>query len=216
METKLFALKISPREKEAMDYVAKETDRTLSKVYYRPLQNIVHETLGVVLLHKIDRRMPSRLKDLKILTFEDDEPDKITLPIIEDFVELMINPSNRKQFNEIFEGIEFVAKDFLLYKLNSREIAREIGKLYLESHGSLSKTDLNLAQNIFFKYMLELYYKLTAIGSFNSLNTEWFNKRLKIKGFEMRLIKSYLDKYREVKAEAIEIEEVIEVSEIKD
>lgn len=215
METKLFALKITKREKEAMDYTAKETSRTLSKLYYKSLQNTIYETLGIVLLYKIDRRISGGLIELKSLNLDDENTTKLNFPILEDFVEFMIEPNNRHQFNEIFENIDFIVKDFLLYKLNIKEIARAIGRLYIEKNGNFSKTDLVLARQIFFEYMLSLYYKLTAIGSLKNLNTEWYNKRSKIKEFELKLISSYLNKYREVKAEAIKIEEVFEVSEYK-
>ncbi len=215
METKLFALKISKREKEAMDYTAKETDRTLSKLYYKPLQTTIYETLGVVLLYKIDRRISSGLIELKSISLDDEESNKLNFPILEDFVELMIEPNNRRQFNEIFDNIDFVVKDFLLYKHKIKEIARAVGRVYIEKNGNFNKINLDLAHEIFFEYMLSLYYKLTAIGSLKNLNTEWFNKRLKIKDFESKLINSYLIKYREVKAEAIEIEEIFEVSEYK-
>jgi hypothetical protein len=213
MDTKLFAIKISKREKEAMDFTAKETGRTLSKLYYKPLQSTVHETLGLTILFKIDRRISISLKEVKKINLVDDEQEKLSIPIIEDFVEFMIKPSNRREFNEIFNNVEFVAKDFLLYKLNVQEISREVGRLYLEKNGKLDSIDLRLAYNIYFEYMLLLYYKLTGIGSLKNLNTEWYNKQDKINKFKSKLINTYLTKYRDEKAEAIEIEEIIEVSE---
>jgi hypothetical protein len=86
----------------------------------------------------------------------------------------------------------------------------------LEKNGKLDKIDLMLAYDIFFEYMLSIYYKLTAIGSLKNLNTEWFNKRAKVHDFKTKLIKTYLIKYRDEKAEAIEIEEIFEVSEYRD
>jgi hypothetical protein len=215
MDTKLFAIKISKREKDAMDFTAKVTGRTLSKLYYKPLQSTIHEILGLALLFKIDRRISITLKDIKNINFEDGEQVKLSIPIIEDFVEFMIEPNNRREFNELFDNVEFVVKDFLLYKLNVQEISRSIGRLYLDKHGRLDKINLGITYDIFFDYMLSLYYKLTAVGSLKNLNTEWYNKRLKIHTFETKLIQTYLNKYRDEKAEAIEIEEVLEVSEYR-
>ena len=86
----------------------------------------------------------------------------------------------------------------------------------MEKNGNLDKIDIELARAIFFEYMLSLYYKLTGVGSLKNLNSEWYNKRSKIKSFQTELITSYLKKYRDEKAEVIEIEEVFEVSEYKE
>ena len=216
METKLFALKIPKHEKEAMDYTARETGRTLTKLYYKSIQTLIFETLGIILLNKIDRRMLGSLKNLKDIRFEDEDAKKHSTPIIEDFVELMIEPNNRRVFNEIFDNIEFVIKEFLLYKLDLKVIARSLGRLYLEKIGNFDRINIDLARALFFEYMLSQYYKLTAIGSLKNLNTEWYNKRIQIKNFEAKLIKMYLEKYRDEKVEAIEIEEILEVSEYRE
>ena len=198
-----------------MDFTAKITGRTLSKLYYQPLQSTIHELLGIAILFKIDRRISVNLKDIKTFNFGEDDQEKLAIPILEDFVEFMIEPNNRREFNEIFENVEFVVKDFLLYKLNIREISRAVGRIYLEKNGRLDKIDIGPAYDVFFEYMLFLYYKLTAIGSLKNLNTEWYNKRIKVQDFKTKLIQTYVNKYREEKAEAIEIEEVFEVSEYR-
>jgi hypothetical protein len=215
MDTKLFAIKIPRRIKDAMDYTSKETGRTLSKLYYNSLQKTIYEIFGLVVLYKIDRRGNTRLEDLLSLISDSDVAKNIIPGVVTDFLDLMEDEDNRQAFHEIFENL-VIEEDGVLAEMDFVEAARGIGHAYLEREGSLKKIDLELGRDIFFNYMISMYYRTAAIGSLKILNTEWYRKQRKIKEFQNGLIAQYLEKYKEEKVEAIELEEILEVSELKD
>ena len=215
METKLFAIKIPKKIKDAMDYTSKETGRTLSKLYYHSLQKTIYEIFGLVILYKIDRRGQTRLEALLSL-FSDSEIGKNIIPgIVADFIDLMEEEENKQSFKEIFENV-MIEEEGVLSDMDYIDAARDIGHAYLERDGSMTKIDLALGRDIFFNYMTALYYRTAAIGSLKILNTEWYRKQRKIKAFQENLIEQYLEKYKEEKVDAIELEEILEVRELRE
>lgn len=215
MESKLFAIKIPRRLKDAMDYTSKETGRTLSKLYYDSLQKTIFEIFGLVILYKIDRRGTTRIEDLLSLLSDKTISQSIIPGVVADFIDLMDNEKNRQAFHEIFNNI-VIEEDGLASEMDFLEIARQVGHAYLEREGNLNKIELDLSREIFFNYMISLYYRTSAVGSLKVLNTEWYRKQRHLKEFRESLISQYLEKYKEEKVEAIELEEILEVSELKD
>ena len=213
MNSKLFAIKIPENEKIAMDYVANVTNNTLSKLFYKPIQDAIATNLGLILLYKIDLRNSTKLSDLHEDLMSYKSLQNRSLPIIEDFVSLMLDKSIKKSFWSIFSNIELNEKEFLLYDLNLAEIANYLGREYISHHGDFEEIDLNLARNIFFNYMLMTYFNITALGSINKLNNDWNNRQPLVKQFQSQLISRYLNRFQPKKVEAIKLDEIMEVSE---
>jgi hypothetical protein len=213
MDTKLFAIKIPENEKIAMDYISKATNNTLSKIFYKPLQEAIFANLGFILLHKIDVKNTTKLSALPEVLFSHRLTPSRSLPIIEDFVSLILDKNLKSTFWKIFGDIQLNEKDFLLHELDINELASYIGEKYLLNHGSLEDLDLNLARNLFFNYMLMTYFNTTALGSIKKLNFEWSNRKSLIKQFQSQLIARYLNRFKPKKLEAIKVDELLEVSE---
>jgi len=206
MERQLFAIKLSGREKEAMDYTASQMGKTLSKLYYEPLKVSIHETLGLVLLYKVDRRRHTDLRELDIDTLREIPTHGLgenTPPIILDFYNL-IN-ENLKEFEAIFESVDFDHDLEPMHELDVRQVARELGAEYIDQGGNLKKVEFQLATQIFFQQMISLYYRNTAVGSLKNLNTEWYLKRMSINRFKDGLIRSYEKMAEKQPAEAMEV-----------
>ncbi len=216
MDTKLFAIKIPENEKIAMDYISNITNNTLSKMFYKPLQEAIFKRLGLILLYKIDLRNSSKISGLNDVMLTSRPLSANTLPIIEDFVNLMLDKNLKKPFWEIFGDVEQNEKDFFLYEVDIEEMAYHLGKKYLENDGDFDKLDLNMARNVFFNYMLETYFNMTAIGSINKLNQRWSNRQPMIKQFQSQILTKYLNKFQPAKIEAIRLDDIIEVAEYKE
>ena len=213
MDTKLFAIKIPENEKIAMDYISKATNNTLSKIFYKPIQEAIFAKLGLILLYKIDVRNNTKLTELPEELFSHHLTPSRSLPIIEDFVSLILDKNLKSTFWKIFGNIQLNEKDFLLHELDINELTSSMGENYILNHGSLKEIDLNLARNLFFNYMLITYFNTTALGSIQKLNLEWSNHKSLIKQFQSQLIARYLNKFQPKKLEAIKVDELIEVSE---
>jgi hypothetical protein len=213
MNTKLFAIKVPENEKNAMDYISKITKNTLSKVFYKPLQNAIYTNLGLILLYKIDLRNTAKISDINIEFFDIKENPNQSLPIIEDFIGLMLDKNLRTAFWSIFNDIQINEKDFLFHELDLTEIAFHVGKEYVSRFGNFEEIDLNLTRTIYFNYMLMTYFNITAMGSIQKLNHEWTSNNHQIKNFQEQLITKYLTRFQEKKVEAMKVDEIFEVSE---
>lgn len=216
MNSKLFAIKIPENEKSAMDYISNVTNKTLSKIFYKPLQNAIYTDLGFILLFKIDLRNIAKLSNLSDDVFHKISMANQPIPIIEDFISLMLDRNVKKSFWNIFGDIQLNEKNFLLHDLDITSLANQLGKEYLLRNGTLQEIDLNLARDIFFNYMLNVYFNTTALGSIQNLNAEWSRHQPLIKQFQGQLLAKYLNKFQAKKLEAIKIDELVEVSEYVD
>ena len=196
-----------------MDYISNVTEFPLSKLFYKPLQNAIFSNLGLILLYKIDIRNTLKISQLHDEVLNYQSSSKTTLPIIEDFVSLILDKNIKNIFWKMFGDLQLNEKDFLLHELNIIELANFMGKEYLLSNGSLEEIDLELARNIFFNFMLRTYFDTTALGSINKLNLEWNNHQPSIKQFQSQIIAKYLNKFQPKKLEAIKVDELMEVSE---
>lgn len=213
METKLFAIKIPENEKIAMDYISNVTNNTLSKLFYKPLQNAIFANLGIILLYKIDLRNTTKISQLHNELLSHKALSTQSLPIINDFMALMLDKNLKNTFWNIFGDIQLNEKEFLLHELDITDLAFYMGNEYLSKHGNLEEIDLNLARNLFFNYMLLTYFNTTALGSINKLNLEWSNHQPLIKQFQSQIIAKYLNKFQPKKLEAIKVDELMEVDE---
>ncbi|UCG70429.1 MAG: hypothetical protein JSV09_05285, partial [Thermoplasmata archaeon] len=106
----------------------------------------------------------------------------------------------------LFSDLNFSDKSFLLHEINLHELARHMGKDYLERGGSLTAIDLELAYELFFERMLSIYYSLTAEGSLEVLHSAWDDNYPKITMFKDSLLREYKAKYGKSFVEIFEVE----------
>ena len=192
MEAKTFAIKLERRIKEAMDYISRETGDTLTKLYYRPIQETTYETLGRLLLRKL----------------EGVELTERHVPLmVEEFFQLIEKKDVKEEFRRIFSGVQFVDKEWLQYEMDMKEINTSVGKAYIDAGGKFEPISRRLVKEIFFTNMLQMTYKHTAMGMFKNLDDEWHRNAHRIERFRDWLIRKHEDLYGH------DIEEVEEVYE---
>ena len=212
-KTELFAIKLPKHEKEAMSYTANETGKTLTKVFYRAIQETIHEQLGLVLLEKLSR---SRADVEATSAGERTEREEMRRPpafvrrdapaIVADFAHLMEAKETRRQFHEIFDGIQFAEKEWLLYEVDLSALAQVLGRRYLEEEGGFDPVDLNLAKYLFFDYMIRGTYDLTCMGLLKTLEDRWQTEKARIERFRDGLIHLYEETFeRPVEVEVVEV-----------
>jgi len=206
--TELFALKLPKNEKDAMNYIADEKGATLTKVFYKNIQQTIYEQLGLVLLDKLSRPRVEGKKDKA----DDRRPSyvKRNAPnIVVDFVHIMDAKDRKKGFHSIFEDLQFTEKEWLLYEIDITKLAKHMGKEYLEMDGTFDPVDLDLAKSLFFDYMIHMTYQLTAIGLLKTLDDEWQKNQARIERYKDELIAEYEQTFED----ALEVVEVVEVED---
>jgi hypothetical protein len=206
MKTELFAIKLPKKEKDAMNYTAQETGKTLTKVFYKAIQQTIYEQLGIVLLEKLSRPAIDKEEESEIARVPA-YVRKNAANIVIDFVHLIEDKANKKDFHEIFENLQFAEKEYLLYEINSTELAYNLGKTYLDNDGGFEPPNLTLAKYLFFDYMIRQAYHLTAMGLLKTLDDEWTKNLPKIERFRDRMITQYEKTFED----AVEVVEVVEV-----
>lgn len=203
--TELFALKLPKAEKDAMNFIALEMGKTLTKVFYRTIQHTIHEQLGLVLLDKLSR---PKIDENKTGKGKIPSYIKRTVPnIVVDFVHMMEEKDRRANFHKIFDKLQFTEKEWLLYEIEITKLAKHMGEKYLDHDGSFDPVDIDLAKEIFFDYMIHMTYQLTAMGLLKTLDDEWEKNQARIVRYKDVLIAEYEQIYED----AIEVVEVVEV-----
>lgn len=207
MEKKMFAIKVPAKKKEAMDLVARETKRTLANIYYEPLERFIHESLGAVILGKLDEiRGNVRSVEIVRLLLGNNKGTKITPTAIKDFIEMMTTEGGGRKFKMLFPDLSFSDKSFLLHDIDLHELVENMGREYLERGGNLSTIDIELAHELFFEHMLSNYYSLTAEGSLDTLRATWNDNYPKVTMFRDSLLREYKAKYGKSFVEIFEVE----------
>lgn len=208
IEKKMFAIKVPAKEKDAMDLVGRETKRTLANIYLEPLQRSIHESLGAVILGKMDEMRGNKRNEdvIRFLLNGSNSTAKIAPMIIKDFIQSMTVEGGGRKFKMLFSDLNFTDKSFLLHEINLHELARHLGREYLERGGSLNVIDLELAYELFFERMLSIYYSLTAEGSMEVLHSAWDDNYPKITMFKDSILREYKAKYGRSFVEIFEVE----------
>jgi hypothetical protein len=204
----MFAIKVPAKEKDAMDLVARETKRTLANIYFTPLERYIHESLGAVILGKLDEIRGNNRKEevIRFLLNGGSNTAKIAPTIIKDFIQLMTVEGGGRKFKMLFSDLNFSDKSFLLHEIDLHELARNLGEEYLERGGPVTVIDFELAYELFFERMLSIYYSLTAEGSLDTLHTAWNDNYPKISMFKNSLLRDYKAKYGKSFVEIFEVE----------
>ncbi|UCE73661.1 MAG: hypothetical protein JSV56_11635 [Methanomassiliicoccales archaeon] len=208
MEKKMFAIKVPAKEKDAMDLVARETRRTLANIYFTPIEGFIHESLGAIILGRLDEVRGNERKDevIRYLLNGSNMTAKVAPTIIKDFIKLMTVEGGGRKFKMLFSDLNFSDKSFLLHEIDLHELARHLGQEYLERGGSLNTIELELAYELFFERMLSIYYSLTAEGSLDVLHSAWNDNYPKISMFKNSLLRDYKAKYGKSFVEILEVE----------
>jgi hypothetical protein len=208
--TELFALKLPKNEKDAMNFIADERGKTLTKVFYKTIQQTIYEQLGLVLLDKLSRpRVEVKRKDGQEAGRVPSYIKRNAPNVVVDFVHIMDIKEKKKNFHSIFEDLQFTEKEWLLYEIDITKLAKHMGKEYLDLEGSFEPPDLEMAKSIFFEYMIHMTYQLTAIGLLKTLDDEWQKNQARIERFKDELIAEYEQTFED----ALEVVEVVEVDE---
>jgi hypothetical protein len=204
----MFAIKVPAKEKDAMDLVARETKRTLANIYFKPLERYIHESLGAVILGKLDEIRGNNRKEevIRFLLNGSSNTAKIAPTIIKDFIQLMTVEGGGRKFKMLFSDLNFSDKSFLLHEIDLHELARNLGEEYLERGGPVTTIDFELAYELFFERMLSIYYSLTAEGSLDTLHAAWNDNYPKISMFKNSLLRDYRAKYGKSFVEIFEVE----------
>ena len=204
----MFAIKIPANEKNAMDLVARETKRTLANIYLLPIEESIHESLGAVILGKFDEARGAERKEelIRFLLNGNNSTAKVAPMIIKDFIRMMTVEGGGRKFKFLFSDLNFSDKSFLLHEINLHELARHLGRGYLERGGSLNTIDFELAYELFFERMLSIYYSLTAEGSLETLHSAWDDNYPKVTMFKNSLLRQYKAKYGKSFVEIFEVE----------
>lgn len=204
----MFAIKVPAKEKDAMDLVARETKRTLANIYFTPLERYIHESLGAVILGKLDEIRGNNRKEevIRFLLNGSSNTAKIAPTIIKDFIQLMTVEGGGRKFKMLFSDLNFSDKSFLLHEIDLHELARNLGQEYLERGGPVTAIDFELAYELFFERMLSIYYSLTAEGSLDTLHAAWNDNYPKISMFKNSLLRDYRAKYGKSFVEIFEVE----------
>ncbi|MGQ9582990.1 MAG: hypothetical protein ACUVV6_05685 [Thermoplasmatota archaeon] len=192
MEAKLFAIKLERRIKEAMDFISRETGDTLTRLYYKPIEETTYEILGRILLRRLEGV---------------DIGERSVPPIVEEFVQMMEKRDIKEEFRRIFSGVQFVDKEWLVYDMDMRDIQSHVGRAYIDAGGGFEKINRRFVKELLFSYMLQLTYKLTAMGMFKNLDDEWRRNTHRIERFREWLVRKHEDLYGH---EVVEVEEVYE------
>lgn len=204
----MFAIKVPSQDKDAMDLVARETKRTLANIYFVPLERFIHESLGALILGRLDEIRGNMRKDevIRFLLNNSDGTSKVPPTIIKDFIEMMTVEGGGRKFKMLFSDLNFSDKSFLLHEVNLHDLARHLGAEYLERGGSLTTIDIELAYELFFERMLMIYYSLTAEGSLEVLHAAWNDNYPRISMFKDSLLREYRAKYGKSFVEIFEVE----------
>lgn len=204
----MFAIKVPAKEKDAMDLVAKETKRTLANIYFSPLQGYIYESLGAVILGRLDQIRGNDRKDelIKYLLNNNNRNSKPSLTVIKDFIQIMTTEGGGRKFKMLFSDVNFGDKSFLIHEIDLFELARKLGEDYLERGGSLKSIDVELAYELFFERMLSIYYSLTAEGSLETLHSAWNDNYPKLTMFKNSILREYKAKYGKSFVEIFEVE----------
>ena len=203
--TEVFAIKVPKVEKDAMNLIAAETGKTLSKTFYRAIQHTIFTEFGKVLLDRISRPRSS------VVAAKDEQGVPSFLRrsapmVVVDFVHLLQEQSNRTAFHAIFDNVQFAQKEWLLYEISLDDLAHHMGRAYLDAEGGLDPLDLALARTMFFEYMVRACYQHTSMGLLRTLEEEWTKNQAKVEQFRDFLMEQYESRFEE----ALEVE-VVEV-----
>jgi hypothetical protein len=204
----MFAIKVPAKEKDAMDLVARETKRTLANIYFTPLERYIHESLGAVILGRLDEVRGNNRKEgvIRFILNGSNNSGKVAPLIIKDFIQLMTVEGGGRKFKMLFSDLNFSDKSFLLHEIDLHDLARNLGAEYLERGGPVNTIDLELAYELFFERMLSIYYGITAEGSLDTLHSAWNDNYPKISMFKNSLLRDYKAKYGKSFVEIFEVE----------
>jgi hypothetical protein len=203
----MFAIKVTEREREAMDMTSEVFGQNLARLYYPALRDEIHRRLGTVILDRLNKRKISAKNESVPAMLEAGGPREMPA-LVRDFIGLLGEPNKKAELGAMFRGVRIADKGYLLNEMELEGIVETLGREYLEGDGPIPDIDLALVYELFFGQMLRSYYCLTAEGSMEALNEVWDRNAPRLQDFKRRLIQDYNSKYAEHFYEVVEVEAI--------
>lgn len=191
MERAMFGVMVPVREKQAMDFVSRETGMPLSRIFYPTVHRAVEAALGRVLIDRVDNGRPA--DGMPILPVE---PGAGTPQIFRDFGHLIEGHTDK--FSAIFPMFNFSFNLTFIEDVSVEDISRHIGREYLENGEPFDRIDAGEARLRLFRLLLHEFYRTSAIGPIVDLEEAWRTRKAEIDTLAAILVKEYLDLYEEI------------------
>lgn len=191
METKIFALKMPIKLKRSMEYISKEVNSPLSRLYLPSIEKTTKKYLGIIIIHNLEainiNKTPNEDK-LKNLTDINSYINTTDLSPIQEFVGLMENSENQERFLKYFQNIKMSKEKFSYQSINIAHICESLGEKLLNTSDPVNPMDMDKIKKIFVEEMIKNYFNFMAIGTISQLQREWEIGKSKLEVFTSHLL----------------------------
>lgn len=217
MKTSHLGIKISIKEKEALDYITDKSHITKSRLLYPVIKKAIAQSLGIVLIYTIGYRKKEDYDEMKgilekqFLTDIMNSIHHLKLPnAIDAFFDTIAKKNFWNTYRVIFNDVEFKEikgkDDILRYiDIDLLEIAEYIGTTYMALGGTFDSINLKLAKSILFERLFwEIFYK-SAKCPYNEAKRIWAMKKGDIRTMLLDIIDHYDKKFESTPVEVIEV-----------
>jgi len=199
MNKKIFALKLPLKLKNCMEFISKEVDAPLSKLYFPAVENATKDYLGIIMIYNLDvanvKKIPD-LDELKHLPTIATYLRKKDISPINEFVILMEQPENRVRLMDYFPNIQMSKEKFTYQNINIARLCRALGEKYLNTNYPMSIMDMDEIKGLFIEQMVKNYFDVMAIGTISQLEREWENGKAKLELFSSHLLNKFDDTFQ--------------------
>jgi hypothetical protein len=191
VEKKIFAIKMDPRDKEAMDFVSRETGATLASLHMDSIRKRLLKNLGYVLLHGLhgEGAAPG---DMALLIGNESEAFRRKPPLVVlNFINLIREEGNLGRLGSLFPGVELDPSAMSAGSLDMGRLSERVAAAYLEADGPFDPPDQELVLDAALEVMLESSYMFMARGSLSQLMNTWEDSQTLVLGFRLDLVAQY-------------------------
>ncbi|MFO8050105.1 MAG: hypothetical protein R6V01_00190 [Thermoplasmatota archaeon] len=216
----LLTIRLPENEKDALAFSSHLSEMPVSKVILPFISEGVHISLGALLLHRIDRSTVFRRENYErfidmivgstsgVGALSEGVPEdfhEILPRIVWNFFELMSETKAVQRINSDFDDVEVTMDTTFILPDSIKSLCRSIGASYLSFGGSLDSMNYQLANDIFFKKMLHMFYKANARGTSRALSTQWYANQSLISKLAGEMNDRYMEHTGGRSFEAIEV-----------
>ncbi len=207
MSKRMFAVKVPEREKKAMDLAAVGSGETLAGLFYPGILQDTRRYAGALAVNALyAQRHSTKKQRIKLPLPGPGEHFVHTIPMIKDFLDLIA--VKKKELNAILPGVSLTDKGFLLLESDPSGILIDLGEKYLKTDASLKVIDTDLALSLLFDVLIQKYYRITAQGSMDALQSAWKACGPELRTYMDGVKKSYRAMFRDDFIEVIEVEAI--------
>ena len=200
MEKKLFAVKLEPREKDAMESVARATGSTLSALHMEALRGRAHSNLGYVLLHSVHGETVGPEEMALFVRDEREAFRRRTPKVLLNLSGHVSSPENAGRLAGLLplmgEGPSEGGTEAIIGALDAGTLTRRLGEAYLDQGGPLDRPDPAMILDIAAREILESGYRKYARGSMEELSEAWEGACVGLVEFRRSLVQEYLAEHR--------------------